>query len=1411
MAASAASQAPATQTKRPSFGGFPSGGASLFLDRSKAGIRGSTPDSEALASSDDEQDHYHRLHPVTSNPNPKPTRRASWLTEAQQSPIRKGSLGGNGPFSPGSPSSTAPSGDQIPWGNGTSSTSGPSIGRGHSTSTSFAWSNTIWNNDSQKGPPQRLTEVLPSPTSMIPPGSAGIYTEEALRSPPIGQDNLTESSIPFAIPLQPTPKTYRSQSYSVGQLDPESNMLPNNHASYGAYGRPRNGTSYAGLQHRPSRPSMLGDLSHDPSLLGQVQEVEDDEESSDGSDSGVELTKTQARTIEQLAMENAMLRQAAAEHLERENTRQRGQSATNNTNKAPRAKNQSFQQRMHDSVPEEAEYALYDMDDADTARLPKYGGLNGRRSSECVARPGLHHPISAIPENRSIESVKKGHWQSSLGFGGIGEPPQSRRHSFADIPTRQNSIGSSSDHNGQNSIADTGLRPSDRHVSPGGYGDGVVRPTQGEGSEYTQFPRSQSMEEQRLELQHLRDRNFAVSYFSRMEPPSLRNGEGPNPSLSSSNMHQAYLQSQYGRPQQLGHAGRPNQLLYMVTFKAQRADVFYVQEGTGLQVRKGDLVIVEADRGADLGTVATESIPFTDAKELKDKFMQEHYQWLMVFSRHGQNGTVAGPNPNGQPNASNSAIGNIGGSSVQNVAQELPNTELKPKMIKRLAQASELQMLREKEGSEAKAKRVCQQKVVEHRLNMEILEAEFQVDWKKLTFYYFADEYINFNSLVTDLFKIYKTRIWMSAINPASFQTPLGGLQIPGGTSSNGASTLNSDLEQNPGRRHNRQHPLPSSAGSILPSFGPFDNTWSSNRSNNTTNGMGLPQMYGQPFSGHDLDIRQMDQYPLHYRQALPQMLGMNSSFNSPAYGGPSLHHSSSFASRPDSSNEEEADAPEVKQKRPRSSKLGNPSTIPEDDLDEGEDPGYVSNSFDRHHSFLQICSYQGYRQFLAAIKKPSKRQNAAILKHTKAVEEQSQRLHRLLDEKANELTTRNRQLQKSLISYLPNTERSLRMKDAAGVRISSDADPLGPSIQETAQSALSSAKTIITQYRSICQQVEAAREKALARPKYDEEEDRQKLQRIIHDQGEKSKLEIRRLTEEDGDDAEEKPLSKNDQKVWDQFAVSSRQKERKHARKSEQSWAMAAKSACRGIDRLVRDLPEASPLKTAKPASAHISRLQVVPLHVCDDVLILDIMGALKYVEELQKKKQSDVLRFLLRVRCWELRQLNVIHRASRPSRPDKARRLGYKAKQGYVIYRVRVRRGGRKRPVPKGATYGKPTNQGVNQLKYQRSLKSTAEERVGRRCANLRVLNSYWINQDSTYKYFEIILVDPQHKAIRRDPRINWIVKPVHKHRESRGLTATGKKSRGLGRGHKFNKTSAGRRKTWKRHNTESYWRYR
>jgi large subunit ribosomal protein L15e len=154
----------------------------------------------------------------------------------------------------------------------------------------------------------------------------------------------------------------------------------------------------------------------------------------------------------------------------------------------------------------------------------------------------------------------------------------------------------------------------------------------------------------------------------------------------------------------------------------------------------------------------------------------------------------------------------------------------------------------------------------------------------------------------------------------------------------------------------------------------------------------------------------------------------------------------------------------------------------------------------------------------------------------------------------------------------------------------------------------------------------------------------------------------------------------------------------------------------------------------------------------------------------------------------------------------------LGYKAKQGFVVYRVRVRRGGRKRPVPKGIVYGKPTNQGVTQLKFQRSKRSVAEERAGRKLGGLRVVNSYWLNEDSTYKYYEIILVDPAHNAVRNDPRINWICNPVHKHRELRGLTSEGKKNRGLrGKGHNNHKNRPSRRATWKKNNSLSLRRYR
>ena len=204
--------------------------------------------------------------------------------------------------------------------------------------------------------------------------------------------------------------------------------------------------------------------------------------------------------------------------------------------------------------------------------------------------------------------------------------------------------------------------------------------------------------------------------------------------------------------------------------------------------------------------------------------------------------------------------------------------------------------------------------------------------------------------------------------------------------------------------------------------------------------------------------------------------------------------------------------------------------------------------------------------------------------------------------------------------------------------------------------------------------------------------------------------------------------------------------------------------------------------------------------------------MGAYKYLEEIWKKKQSDLMRFVLRMRTWEYRQLPAIHRCSRPSRPEKARKMGYKAKQGFVVYRVRIRRGGRKKPVRKGIINGKPKSQGVIGLKMKKSLRAVAEQRVSKKLGNLRVLNSYWVGQDSTFKFYEVILVDPSHKAIRRDPKINWIARPVMKRRDERGLTSAGKKFRGLKvKGVSDNKNRPSRNANYKRRKWLSLRRYR
>ncbi|MBT5023342.1 50S ribosomal protein L15e [Candidatus Woesearchaeota archaeon] len=170
--------------------------------------------------------------------------------------------------------------------------------------------------------------------------------------------------------------------------------------------------------------------------------------------------------------------------------------------------------------------------------------------------------------------------------------------------------------------------------------------------------------------------------------------------------------------------------------------------------------------------------------------------------------------------------------------------------------------------------------------------------------------------------------------------------------------------------------------------------------------------------------------------------------------------------------------------------------------------------------------------------------------------------------------------------------------------------------------------------------------------------------------------------------------------------------------------------------------------------------------------------MGYLKYVKELWKKPKANIPE-LWRERLIKWRREPVTVRIERPTRLDRARSLGYKAKQGIILIRQRVNRGGRMRPKFAGGRRPKAMRRlkilGVN---YQR----VAEERVQKKYPNCNVINSYWVAKDGKYHWHEVILVDTAHPQIVKDKNLKWATKPGQARRVTRGLTSAGRKSRGL-----------------------------
>lgn len=166
--------------------------------------------------------------------------------------------------------------------------------------------------------------------------------------------------------------------------------------------------------------------------------------------------------------------------------------------------------------------------------------------------------------------------------------------------------------------------------------------------------------------------------------------------------------------------------------------------------------------------------------------------------------------------------------------------------------------------------------------------------------------------------------------------------------------------------------------------------------------------------------------------------------------------------------------------------------------------------------------------------------------------------------------------------------------------------------------------------------------------------------------------------------------------------------------------------------------------------------------------------------IREDWKRPSETYVQELMRSRLPVWAKEPTVVKVEHPTRIDRARSLGYKAKQGFVVARVRIRRGGRKKQRP---TRGRvPKKMGVKKYTPKKSLKLIAQERAQRKYPNLEVLNSYWVGETGKFKFYEVIFVDPSHPVIKKDKDIKWITEKVHKGRVFRGLTSAGKSSRGL-----------------------------
>ena len=158
----------------------------------------------------------------------------------------------------------------------------------------------------------------------------------------------------------------------------------------------------------------------------------------------------------------------------------------------------------------------------------------------------------------------------------------------------------------------------------------------------------------------------------------------------------------------------------------------------------------------------------------------------------------------------------------------------------------------------------------------------------------------------------------------------------------------------------------------------------------------------------------------------------------------------------------------------------------------------------------------------------------------------------------------------------------------------------------------------------------------------------------------------------------------------------------------------------------------------------------------------------AYSYMEESWQNPTSE-LKDWLRRSAITWRREPVLKRISRPTKLVTARRLGYKAKPGVVLVRIRIRRGGARKPRPVSGRRQKA----MGSSKFTRSLgiQTIAERRVARHYPNMTIQNSYHLFSDGASHWYEVILIDQNRHELaqvyhHRKPRLpNARTKPAAK----------------------------------------------